>query len=313
MSGAGGRVRDTVMNLMQTLPQISSDSAAEALRNVWITLRYGQYVKKARLDANKYDILTILAEQERDATGLLRRLDELQTLIQNRQNNANARFILSTIHSSKGLEYDRVYLLDAFNGILPSIAVNGMENPEERALYEEERRLFYVAMTRAKNELYLFSCDRDSAFVREMRTFLLKTATDADRALFLRREKLSGQPCTDKNGGKGVIAAQCGDRILVEYGDGLSRILTEKEAIPATRFEKSAATSSVPARKPRAAEPPLSADELFCGMSVAHKSFGGGRIVSFDRQFLEVFFPERRETKRFALDFTLKNRLLKAL
>ena len=152
-----------------------------------------------------------------------------------------------------------------------------------------------------------------TAFVMETRAFLLKTATDADRALFLRREKLSGQPCTDKNGGKGVIAAQCGDRILVEYGGGLSRILTEKEAIPATRFEKSAATSSVPARKPRAAEPPLSADELFCGMSVAHKSFGGGRIVWFDRQFLEVFFPERRETKRFALDFTLKNRLLKAL
>ena len=147
----------------------------------------------------------------------------------------------------------------------------------------------------------------------ETRAFLLKTATDAERALFLRREKLPGQVCEDKNGGKGVITAQCGDRVLVDYGGGFSRILTEKEAIPATRFEKPATISTVRVRKSRAAEPPLSADELFCGMSVAHKSFGGGRIVSFDRQFLEVFFPERRETKRFALDFTLNNRLLKAL
>ena len=311
--GAGGRVRDTAMNLMQTLPLISGGGAAEALRNVWITLRYGQYVKKARLDANKYDILTILAEGERDANGLLRRLDELQTLIQNRQNNANAQFILSTIHSAKGLEYDCVYLLDVFDGILPSIAVNGIETSEKRALYEEERRLFYVAMTRAKNALYLFTCDRKSAFVRETRAFLLNAATDADRTLFLRREKLPGQNCEDNNGGGGVIIAQCGDRVLVEYGDGLSRILTEKEAIPATRFESPAAISTLSARKARTPEPPLTANELFCGMNVAHKSFGKGKIVAFNSQILEVQFPERNETKRFVIDFTLQNRLLRAL
>ena len=308
-----GRVRDTFMNLMQTLPLISSCDAAEALRLVWITLRYGQYVKKARLDANKYDILTILAEGERDANGLLRRLDELQTLIQNRQNNANAQFILSTIHSAKGLEYDCVYLLDVFDGILPSIAVNGIETSEKRALYEEERRLFYVAMTRAKNALYLFTCDRKSAFVRETRAFLLNAATDADRTLFLRREKLPGQNCEDNNGGGGVIIAQCGDRVLVEYGDGLSRILTEKEAIPATRFESPAAISTLSARKARTPEPPLTANELFCGMNVAHKSFGKGKIVAFNSQILEVQFPERNETKRFVIDFTLQNRLLRAL
>ena len=170
-----------------------------------------------------------------------------------------------------------------------------------------------MATTRAKNELYLFSCDRESAFLREMRAFLLNAATDAERASYLRREKLPGQTCEDTDGGGGVIIAQRGDRVLVEYGDGSSRILTEKEAIPAPRFEKPAAISTVPAKKARAAEAPLSANELFCGMSVAHKSFGGGRVVSFDRKFLEVFFPERNETKRFVLDFTLQNRLLKAL
>ena len=262
-SEAGGSVRNRLQNLIQTMPLISGDSAADALERVWTECRYRQYAKKSQLDANKYDILAMLAERETDAKGLLRRLDELKTLIQNHKNNPENRLILSTIHSSKGLEYDRVFLLDVFDGLLPSISKEEVKTAADAKLYEEERRLFYVAMTRAKNELRLLSCDRSSAFIREMRGFLLKTASTDETSC-----------------GKAVAETKTAPR------SGVSR---------------------------RRAEPPLSADELFCGMSVAHKSFGGGRVVSFDRKFLEVFFPERNETKRFVLDFTLQNRLLKAL
>jgi hypothetical protein len=68
--------------------------------------------------------------------------------------------------------------------------------------------------------------------------------------------------------------------------------------------------SSSAAISRRTPEPALTASELFCGMKVAHKSFGNGKIVAFDRQILEVQFPERNEIRRFALDFTLKNRLI---
>jgi len=58
--------------------------------------------------------------------------------------------ILSTIHSAKGQEWDVVYVLNVVDGCIPSDMATG--RPEE---IEEERRLLYVAMTRARDRLYL--------------------------------------------------------------------------------------------------------------------------------------------------------------
>ena len=58
--------------------------------------------------------------------------------------------ILSTIHSAKGQEWTNVFLLNAVDGCLPSDLGTGAS-----AEIEEERRLLYVAMTRAKDELHL--------------------------------------------------------------------------------------------------------------------------------------------------------------
>ena len=58
--------------------------------------------------------------------------------------------ILSTIHSAKGLEWDAVYVIHTADGNIPSDMSTG--SPEE---IEEERRLFYVALTRARNRLYV--------------------------------------------------------------------------------------------------------------------------------------------------------------
>jgi DNA helicase-2/ATP-dependent DNA helicase PcrA len=58
--------------------------------------------------------------------------------------------ILSTIHSAKGQEWDAVYILNVVDGCIPSDLATG--TPEE---IEEERRLLYVAMTRARNDLTL--------------------------------------------------------------------------------------------------------------------------------------------------------------
>jgi DNA helicase-2/ATP-dependent DNA helicase PcrA len=60
--------------------------------------------------------------------------------------------VLSTIHSAKGMEWDTVFLLNVVDGSFPSEFATG--KPE---LIDEERRLLYVAMTRARNELQLVS------------------------------------------------------------------------------------------------------------------------------------------------------------
>ena len=58
--------------------------------------------------------------------------------------------MLSTIHSAKGMEWDTVYVLNVVDGSFPSEFATGRAE-----LIEEERRLLYVALTRAQNELLL--------------------------------------------------------------------------------------------------------------------------------------------------------------
>ncbi|MBO7274917.1 MAG: UvrD-helicase domain-containing protein, partial [Clostridia bacterium] len=62
---------------------------------------------------------------------------------------------MMTIHSAKGLEFDNVFLCGAEEGIFPSF--RSMESSEQM---EEERRLCYVAMTRARKKLYITSAER---------------------------------------------------------------------------------------------------------------------------------------------------------
>jgi DNA helicase-2/ATP-dependent DNA helicase PcrA len=58
---------------------------------------------------------------------------------------------LSTIHSAKGCEWDVVYIIHAADGAMPSDMAVGDQDG-----VDEERRLFYVAMTRAKDRLYIY-------------------------------------------------------------------------------------------------------------------------------------------------------------
>ncbi len=65
---------------------------------------------------------------------------------------------LLTVHASKGLEFDEVYVIDLMDGRFPNRKL-----ASKAGLVEEERRLFYVAVTRAKNRLFL-SYARHDAF-----------------------------------------------------------------------------------------------------------------------------------------------------
>ena len=58
--------------------------------------------------------------------------------------------VMETMHRSKGLEYDTVFIIDANEGVMPH------NKASVQADLEEERRLFYVAMTRAKRKLYIY-------------------------------------------------------------------------------------------------------------------------------------------------------------
>lgn len=71
---------------------------------------------------------------------------------------------LATLHAAKGLEWDRVFLIGASEGILP---LESGQTGENQAVIDEERRLFYVGITRAKSDLRMSYRGSPSRFLRE--------------------------------------------------------------------------------------------------------------------------------------------------
>lgn len=74
---------------------------------------------------------------------------------------ADGKVTLITVHNTKGLEFDRVILTGLEDGLFPYISNSEYRDDDD---FEEERRLFYVGATRAKNELYLTYCSQRLVF-----------------------------------------------------------------------------------------------------------------------------------------------------
>jgi DNA helicase II / ATP-dependent DNA helicase PcrA len=100
--------------------------------------------------------LKVIAEGTGTIIGFLNRIEELQSVIENAKGNKYKDVVtLSTIHSSKGLEFDNVYMIDLIEGEFPSSGSLKASESGDNTLIEEERRLFYVGMTRARSRLKL--------------------------------------------------------------------------------------------------------------------------------------------------------------
>jgi DNA helicase-2/ATP-dependent DNA helicase PcrA len=72
---------------------------------------------------------------------------------------------LATLHAAKGLEWERVFLIGVSESILPF--ESGITGPENQSAIDEERRLFYVGITRAKKDLRMSYRGEPSRFLRE--------------------------------------------------------------------------------------------------------------------------------------------------
>ena len=100
-----------------------------------------------RAEDDRVFILRTLADEGETIQDFLTRLDELERRIPHVSHDKRIPYIFTTVHSAKGLEYDNVIIIDEIDPLFP----------DGRSDIEEERRLFYVAMTRAKNNLMLLS------------------------------------------------------------------------------------------------------------------------------------------------------------
>lgn len=161
---------DNIRNLKRQMVRILNMPGDEAVNQILTYMGYQDYLKKMGMNANKLETIKLIGSRVESPEKLLERLEELRTIIQEKVSDKDCPFILSTMHASKGLEYDTVYLLDVMDGILPEkvLANPRTASKEELETYEEERRLFYVGVTRAKNQLNVFTTNKPSKFCSEL-------------------------------------------------------------------------------------------------------------------------------------------------
>lgn len=251
---------------------LQSERADKAVNRIIYSMGYGDYLERMGISDSKLFVLKAIARNENSIQRFLSRLDELRAIMQGSQNNVQnmtktaeekatekAReelleekhilqnglkgsggkealqpLILSTIHSSKGLEYDTVYLLDVVDGVFPEEAPQSLKamDKKERAAYEEERRLFYVGITRAKNTLAVFKLDQKSSFCEELVHKESRTAGKAGKVSPQAKAKVKSSPLrTYASRGKAFsqeeyekFAAGLGEGLIVQHkklGEGV--------------------------------------------------------------------------------------------
>ena len=143
-----------------------------------------------RFGFRKEYLLGILNTLEEIAAGLnsmeefASRLKYLETVMRDSKNNKDIRVTLSTFHSAKGLEFDRVYMIDLLEGIIPSSNDIKQQQEGKPEAMEEAVRLFYVGMTRAKTHLELITYEErdqekvsESQFVTDVRNIISPSIT----------------------------------------------------------------------------------------------------------------------------------------
>ena len=151
----------------------------------------------------------------------------------NQYKDSKEKVNLMTLHSAKGLEFKVVFLVGMEEGIFPHM--RSFENPSE---LEEERRLCYVGITRAKSKLYLLnskkrmlfgkiSCNPPSRFIKEIDADLINEQIKRNEE---KKDKIIGNMYNDES------SIKAGDHIMhTKFGEGI--VISIKNNIASIAFK----------------------------------------------------------------------------
>ena len=272
--------RKSVKAIQTHLNRILEEDGGKAIYRIIHFMGYQDYLEKANIKDSKLSIIQAIAYNEPSALALISRLDELATLIKEKPYDSECKFILSTIHSSKGLEYDKVYIMDAVDGIFPENVIANYEKrkakDEEAKEYEEERRLYYVGVTRAKNELCIFEFDEGSKFTNELLGIENKKSTNLNNIY------------------AGTNVSSSGNR---------SKSAHYKRSVPISyqkaETKRKTVTESEYADKK---------EEIYLTGSIVHKKYGLGRVIKMSGDLLEIEFEGK--VAKCKLKFMMEHSLI---
>lgn len=178
---------------------------------------------------------------------------------------------MMTIHAAKGLEFPHVYVVGMEENLFPSIM-----SISSRQELEEERRLFYVAVTRAEKQLTLSyamtryqygssSCQEMSRFVEEV---------DPQYIEMPRSQKAFPQVGELPRAFSGIKG--------VKWSPDTQRSFKRKESSPDSQAHRLQPKAAPAPKGPTAMNPPAEINAIQVGMQVAHAKFGTGKVLSVE-------------------------------
>ena len=262
---------------------------------VYIDEKHGEMLEEMQADGEVVDGTEFTAEDFPPVTLIdyLENVSLLSAVDIEEDEDGNNKISLMTVHSSKGLEYPYVFVAGMEENIFPSGGFLAAEHE-----IEEERRLFYVAMTRAKTALTLsfaetrmrngkHESNSPSRFIREVdpkyiQNPLAAKEYDDDNDGWSPGQSLGG----------GWKKQNYTPRAINNYGQSSKPVIQKRESAP-VRGPMPVRTS-MPVRQAAASHVP-SADftptpilQLKAGQRIEHNRFGYGRIVEISGAVTEL-------------------------
>ena len=251
------------------LANMKEEKGDQAISRIVLNMGYGEYLNRAGVQDSKIYILKAVGAHTQSPAELLDRLGFLGDIFRDKEQDPSCPFILSTIHASKGLEYDTVYLMDVMDGLFPEEAPVSTKymTREERRAFEEERRLFYVGMTRARNKLCVFTTDAKSVLADEL------FGPGSIRNAEAEKKAVARRGAAKKSGGRKVKRAYEGTSAAVgssstrNTGSGSGQVSAGKLAAYAGKLQP--------------------------GVRVVHEAYGAGLVISQDGKRVRIRFEDK--------------------
>ncbi len=162
---------DRILTLKVCFEEARKKKVSKGVRDILYQVDYFKYIEKMKDKATSYneviDTVIDILDNVEEYSNANERIMKLKERIESSSDNKNTRIFLSTLHGSKGLEFEEVYLLSVLDGVIPSIKKENKYSNNEKI--QDDRRLFYVGVTRAKENLKILVPGQEtSIFVDEL-------------------------------------------------------------------------------------------------------------------------------------------------
>lgn len=227
----------TINDLDIDLSYLKTLNPQNAISYIRTSLEYDMYIldycSNRKIKSN--GLIEILNELESSATNFktikeyLDHIDRVKSeVVGNKNKDQGDGVIFTTMHSAKGLEFKNVYIIGVNEGTIPHEKSYDLDDDSKKdEQIEEERRLMYVAITRAEDNLCISSPQNKYGRKVSVSTFIddIKAPTKEEM------DSISiGDTIYHKRFKGGIIVAKDGDSIRVKFSDG-TRILNYRVCI----------------------------------------------------------------------------------